>query len=422
MRSSSRIILIIFIFSFFGCESFLASKPASAPAISSEQVISYEKNSSQWQRRNKHLIADKAESMIILSLDQVRDFASDDIDGDGVRNTLDPSPYDWREIGYQPFGVLAFLPWRHDWNKFKYSKEDLEKSAQLLKEAGVAFVRMDFLWEDIESVKGNFDFAKYDFIVEALFEANIHIVGILGYSASWAGASWNAPPDDIADFVNYLSRVVSRYKEKVKYWEIWNEPDSRTYWQAQDGMEAYTKLLQLSYMAAKEIDPSCKIVLGGMTSNGYYALKSIYRNGGKGYFDIINIHPFVSPLKRAEYKRIKNIYDNLEELKAQYGDKGKKIWFTEIGCPGLKSPKEGKGWWEGKSPSEKQQAQFLSHIYTRVIQLPNVEKVFWAFFRDNKDHFGDDVDYFGLIRWDFSKKPAYEMYQKKFLRWQKQYK
>lgn len=390
--------------------------------VTKNVIISYKNNSKEWHSRNDHLIPDVKETEAILSLQQERDLASDDIDGDGVVNTIDPSPYDWREIGYQPFGVLAFLGWRHDWNNYKYSESDLEQAVKLLNEAGVAFVRMDFLWEDIESVKGTFVFDKYDFIVDLLSRNNIHILGMLDYSASWAAESWNSPPNNLVDYTNYVSQVISRYKDKIKYWEIWNEPDSKTYWLLQDDMKTYTELLKQSYVAAKKIDPSCKIVLGGMTSQGYYSIKNVYKNGGKDYFDIINIHPFVDPLNPSEYKRIYTICNNLERLKVQFNDKAKKIWFTEIGCPGLSQGVESKGWWIGRSPSEKQQADFLYSIYTDVIKLPNVEKVFWAYFRDNKDHFKNDVDYFGLVRWDFSKKPAFDWYKDRHERWLNLYK
>lgn len=380
-------------------------------------IISYKNNSKNWHNRNDHLIPGDAETEQILLLNQARKLDSDDIDGDAVVNSIDPSPYDWREIGYQPFGVLAFLSWRHDWNNEKYSEDSLNKAVKLFNEAGVVFVRMDFLWADIEAKKGEFDFDKYDYIVNLLSEKNIRILGILGYSAPWASDKWNSPPEDLDDFAGYVWKVILRYKDKIKYWEIWNEPDSATYWQPQDDMKAYSELLKKSYQSAKKADPTCKVVLGGMTSQGYYAIKNIYKNGGKDHFDIINLHPFVDPLNSGEYKKIYTLYNNLERLKAQYNDKEKKIWFSEIGCPGLGAGVESKGWWMGKSPSEKQQADFLYSIYTDVIELPNLEKVFWAYFRDNKEHFKNDVDYFGLVRWDFSKKPAFDWYKDRHIRW-----
>ena len=378
--------------------------------------ISYKNNSREWHTRNEHLIPDVEEAGAILSLKQKRDFKSNDIDEDGIVNNIDPSPYDWREVGYQPFGVLAFLPWKHDWNNEKYTEdEDLKKAVKLLKEVNVAFVRMDFLWQDIEPENDKFDFEKYDLIVELLSKENIRILGILGYSVSWAGKDWNYPPDNLEDFIDFISNVITRYKDRIKYWEIWNEPDSN--WQPQDDMKTYTNLLKASYKKAKEIDPSCRIVLGGMTGEGFYAIKNVYRNGGKDYFDIINIHPFVNPLNPNDIKRIYTLYNNLERLKVQNNDTDKKIWFTEIGCPGITYKVESKGWWEGTSPTEKQQAKFLHTIYTDVVELANVEKIFWAYFRDNKDYFKNDVDYFGFIRWDFSKKPAYNVFKRSYARW-----
>lgn len=106
-----------------------------------------------------------------------------------------------------------------------------------MQEAGVGWVRVDFLWGDIEPQEGNFDFAKYDSIVELLRSKGIHILGILHYSADWASGcgQWNCRPKDNKVFVNYASKVIQRYKAQVKYWEVWNEPDSATYWKEQDG-------------------------------------------------------------------------------------------------------------------------------------------------------------------------------------------
>jgi hypothetical protein len=52
-----------------------------------------------------------------------------------------------------------------------------------------------------------------------------------------------------------------------------------------------------------------------------------------------------------------------------------------------------------------------------VVNLANLEKVFWAYFRDNKGYFKNDVDYFGLIRWDFSPKKAYNVFKDRYIHW-----
>ena len=388
--------------------------------------ISHEQNSPQWHKRNDHLIPLEQERAAILELNQDRRESNggrtgkvSDIDRDGVPDSLDPSPFDWRETGYSPFGVLEFLNWNHTWNSFKYNDAGLRKVVKLIKAAGVEYVRVDFGWQDLEAGKGVWDFAKYDNMVQILSQNNIRILGVLSYSADWAGQTWNSPPRDDADFARYVSRVVGRYRDRVKYWEIWNEPDSPDYWKPQDEMVRYTRLLKRSYLAAKDADPSCKILLGGLTNGGCFALQNVYRNGGKDYFDIVNFHPFVNPFDSDCLDMIKIYYRNLKKIMAKYGDADKKIWFTEIGCPGVDKPRgQSAHWWEGRSPDEKQQAEFVEKVYTQLWDLEDVDKIFWAFFRDNQDHFYSGVDHFGLIRWDFSPKPGYQSYKRARAAWQ----
>ena len=94
------------------------------------------------------------------------------------------------------------------------------------------------------------------------------------------------------------------------------------------------------------------------------------------------------------------------------GNADKPIWFTELGCPGIPDSKNVKGWFAGKSLSEAEQAAWVTRIYSEPLQWKGVKKIFWAFFRDTTDVFHTDVDHFGLIRNDFSKKPSYDAYYK----------
>lgn len=386
------------------------------------QDFLHQQCSLEWHKRNGHLIPTVEEERAISSLNQEysKPWRTEvDADGDGVVNEYDPSPYDWRECGYDPFGALEFLSWNHSWNNYKYNKEALAKIVELLKEAGVSYVRVDFLWQDMEPRANEWNFEKYDYLVDFLTEHQIRILGLLSYSASWAGRDWNYPPYQNETFIHYVEAVVSRYKDKMKYWEIWNEPDSPAYWVGRDDMKGYTQLLKESYGTIKRLDSSAKVVLGGLTSEALFPLKNIYRNGGKDYFDIVNIHPFTNPLLPGRLHRVKSIYKNIRKEMIRYGDGHKKIWFTEIGCPGVRRRDKENGWWEGKSPTEKQQAQWVREIYTELIDLEDVEKVFWAFFRDTKEHFKNGVDNFGLVRWDFSRKAGLSAYKKCAKDWQK---
>jgi len=320
-----------------------------------------------------------------------------------------------------PFGALEFLHWNHSWNKHKYScVADWEKVIKLMKEAGVGWVRMDFLWQDIEPQEGKFAFEKYDQVLDLLSKNNIHILGILDYSVEWAtaGKKWNCPPKENSLFVKYAVTVITRYKDKIKHWEVWNEPDSGVYWLEQDGLKSYCILLKDVYLAVKKVDPDCKILNGGFAL-GLPSVDLLYANGAKNYFDILSVHFFENPLHGDGV--IKGVIDYpslVHRIMERNGDSSKKVWITEIGCPGLKRGIQTDNWWLGNNPGEKQQAEWLKKVYTELLENINVEKIFWAFFRDCSSHWDNGVDYFGLIRWDYSRKPAFKAYKECFKQWE----
>lgn len=272
---------------------------------------------------------------------------------------------------------------------------------------------MDFLWQDIEPAAGKFDFEKYDYIAGLLYKNNINLLGLFNYGADWASScgKWNCPPKDFSLFINYVNKVITRYKDKVKYWELWNEPDSHIYWEPQDGLKSYCALLKEVYIAAKKEDPDCKILNGGF-ANGISSVNNLYDNGAKDYFDILNIHIFESPLDPEGIKRVSAYPESAYEVMARNGDGNKKIWVTEIGCPGVKRGLSVKNWWMGENPDEKQQASWVGKVYGELNKSACVEKIFWAFFRDTNKHWDDGTDYLGLVRWDFSRKPAFDEYKK----------
>ncbi|MBU1076645.1 MAG: beta-galactosidase [Spirochaetes bacterium] len=310
-----------------------------------------------------------------------------------------------------PYGVLAFLSWDHEWNNNHYSKEKLTQAVSLMKEAGIDWVRMDFLWGDIEPEKGNFVFEKYDYIVNLLRASNINILGILEYNPNWRKATWNAAPEREL-YVLYAGQVVEHFKDRVKHWEVWNEPDDKTYWEPQDRMEAYSRLLKDTYTVLKVIDPECKVVMGGVSMTIAVSLDRIYKNAGKEYFDIVNVHPFVNPLLPNRVQILQGIYQGIRRVMKKHGDADKDIWFTELGSPGVKEPDKNNGWWMGISPTRGQQARWLTQAYSVALKFKGVKKIFWAFFRDTIDHFHNGVDSFGLVEEDFTPKPSFEAYKK----------
>ena len=320
-----------------------------------------------------------------------------------------------------PFGVLEFLSWDDGWSNYKYrTHEDIEKTLALMRQAQVGWVRMDFLWQDIEPQQGEWKFEKYDYLVQVLRMNNIRILAVLGYSADWASASgeWNSPPRDDALFVEFSQKVAQRYKATIKHWEIWNEPDSPVYWSEQDGLMRYCRLLKGTYRALKSIDPQCAVLHGGF-AKPVESVGLIYEHGAKEDFDILNIHIFQQPLNEYALGAVTGTTRFVAKNSGQYGDAGKAIWVTEIGCPGMQQGVSTNNWWLGENTGECAQAQWVKAAYRTLLKEERVEKIFWAFFRDCKEHWSDGTDYLGLVRWDFSPKPAFKAFAQCVEEWRK---
>jgi hypothetical protein len=310
-----------------------------------------------------------------------------------------------------PFGVLDFLAWDHERFGRHYQPGDVEKAAALMQEAGIGFVRFDFLWEDLEPKSGFFEFSKYDHLVNTLLKHDIKTLGLLAYNPPWTGKAWNQAPDLVA-YCRYAVAVVDHFKDRVRHWELWHEPDSPDFWQPQDNMRSYIKLLQHAYPLLKAADSTSMIHLGGMSRSLPMSLKEVYTLGGKDFFDVVNIHPFANPLTLGALDAVRHMHKFVCRILEDYDDANKPIWFTEIGCPGMKDAHASANWWLGANPSDQAQADWVSAVYGEPLHWKNVQKIFWCFFRETENHFKTGSDYDGLVRHDFSKKPAFEAYRK----------
>lgn len=309
------------------------------------------------------------------------------------------------------FGALVFLPWNHDYNNYHYPTErSIKKAIRLIREAGIKIVRLEINWFDVEPSPEVFDFKKHDFIINELAKNNIKILGLLQYSPEWTGQKWNHPPQHDL-FNRYAKKVVQRYRDRIMFWEIWNEPDNQIYWTQQDQMLSYTSLLKSVYPAIKEMDPTAKVLMGASNVYPVLSLKKLYGHGGKDFFDIVNTHPFQNPKNPNAIKLLHSTYLGIRKTMADNGDSEKEVWITEIGCPGVKVPDSSNTWWEGYSPTEEEQAEWVRQLYTEAANWDGLTKIFWAFFRDT-NHFHNGIDSFGLISRDFFPKPSYKEYQK----------
>ena len=331
--------------------------------------------------------------------------------------------------GVNPFGVNTFL-------QLEVEPEKRERILQMVSEAGFKWIRQEFPWEDIE-IYGKGDFwdhkwnksawEKYDNIVDLAEKYKLQIIARLDNPPAWSRAGGDdvgtlAPPDDFNDFGDFVYTIVSRYKGRIKYYQIWNEPNIYPEWGEQPvDPEAYTELLKIGYTRAKEADPNCVIISGALAStielgprnlNDFIFLQRMYDAGAKDYFDILAMQGYglwSGPYDRRMRPRVINFSRPLyiRDIMVKNGDEHKPIWISEMNWNAL--PPDHPALPIYGRVTEEQQARYVVEAYRRVqAEWPWVGVVnFWFFKRPDDSEKDQAWYYFRMVKPDFTPLPVY---------------
>jgi len=190
-----------------------------------------------------------------------------------------------------------------------------------MKECGVRMVRINF---------GELRYmSNFRSLVPAIVENGIDVLGLLIRTDLVRSNNVDAWGD-------WVYSVVSEFKDDVKVWEIWNEPNLNQFFEGKDPVK-YTNFLKRGYTEAKRADPSC-FVLGGSVvfthNTALNFLRTIYDNGGGDYMDALSYHPYCNPYAPDDTRSTPNPYiylTRVRDVMVDYGEQDKMIWLTEVG-------------------------------------------------------------------------------------------
>ncbi len=227
-----------------------------------------------------------------------------------------------------PYGICAHIS--------RQSEYDLTgRQLEIMNDAGIDWVRTDFDWSGVQRKDGSWDFSKLDATVAKAERAGVKILPILDYDVPWASPAFK----HLDEWLEYVRRTVTRYKDNMRYWEVWNEPDGAGFWYNKPNPAEYAILLKATYDEIKKIDPDLTVLISGFSGIPYSYIEGVYKAGAADYFDIMVVHPYRYP-KYPENASLEEDLDKLRELMAKYGDDGKPVWITEIGWPTHKNRTE----------------------------------------------------------------------------------
>lgn len=282
-----------------------------------------------------------------------------------------------------------------------------------LKASGVTDLRMDLGWSMIQpKSSGAYDMGYgvplADKALKMADDRGFDILVTFWLTPRWANdnAGNRVLPDNVNDYAKALKWAAARWKDEVHAWEIWNEPNSEAFLKPPDA-SAYTRLLKAAYPAVKAGNPSAKVVLGGPEYVNIPWLEKIYKAGGRGSFDIMAVHPYMSanPPETEDNGTIYRMAHTraLLTLMKSHSDAKKPIWFTEFGWSVHSNDSETPTWARGVT--ESQQADYLVRTLDYLPEaFPQVEKVFWytAWEKDTDDPHEKG---YGMIRRNMKVRP-----------------
>jgi hypothetical protein len=194
------------------------------------------------------------------------------------------------------------------------------------------------VWANLESQKGKWDFRNLDKYVSLAEEHRVEILMPLGMSPSWASERPReapafrpgsaAPPKDMKDWGDYVRALATRYKGRIHYWELWNEPNDKVFYTG--SIPNMVALAKAAHTILKQVDPSNELVCPSATYGmaGTSWLDSFLKAGGGDYTDIIGYHFYVMPEKP---EAMVPLIEKVKQVMDQNGAGGKPLWDTEVG-------------------------------------------------------------------------------------------
>ena len=135
-----------------------------------------------------------------------------------------------------------------------------------------------------------------DEIVATARRDDVTLLPYVCYPPEWAGNgdddTWREPPRNLERFGSFMHALASRYRGKVKSWELWNEPDNRDYWHGTP--KQFARMFQSGARAVRRADPEAVVVLGGLTQppRSAFFKSAILPHELHRWFDVLNFHAY----------------------------------------------------------------------------------------------------------------------------------
>lgn len=281
------------------------------------------------------------------------------------------------------------------WDGFRWRREE---SIAVASAVGAELSRTSFLWHVVEPQQGRRDWSRSDDVIEELEAADLTPVAVLVGSPAWAngvedgveGARFFVPQDPhafrvwVARYARFAAAAARRYRGRVPYWELWNEPNEHFQWKPNPDVARYLIWYRAVAAAIRRADPGAQVAVGGLaglsaTSPGDYTgigfLRKLCARGLRP--SNVAVHPYPSDQQAPTATlRWKNNFTDIHRIRAEILRCGSQadVWVTEWG-------------WSTERVGERTQARYIATSLGMIrLRYPYVEIATYFVDRDRASY------------------------------------
>ena len=311
--------------------------------------------------------------------------------------------------------------------------ETVNRELDLARSAGANSVRVDLNWSSLQinGPEPDPDYvARVDQLVDGARQRGLKVVMTMLSTPCWAsrapesikqgcqGAWWERGvaqygPEDPTRFADAAAFVAARWGQDLAALEIWNEPNYELFLRSEDPAREYGRILRAAYPLIKRERPELPVLAASFALADVKFLKQLYEDGNiAGNYDAIAWHPYshpYSPRARKARAGVESSFRDgaaaLRKVMRDNGDAKAELWATEAGAT---TCTEGV---DERCVDAETQARWISEYVELSREMPWLRALFVYNLRD-KGTDPDDVESgFGLVRRDFSEKPAFQSFR-----------
>lgn len=207
-----------------------------------------------------------------------------------------------------------------------YDLDAIMEDIKIMRDANTHWVRLGI------SIESNLD--EMDKIINMFYDNGINLV--LNISKTNPGSEIGTPEQEAENAKGY-KMLAERYKDRVRDWEVGNEPNLDGFWNKAsvetggtgDRIHDYVVHLKNVYTALKEVDPDINVIIGGVSEwVAEWFLDEFGKYEGYKYMDEFCFHPYADT-PEGVVERIRSVKEHIAMWPEPYNYFP--MWITEVG-------------------------------------------------------------------------------------------